>query len=65
MENPEVLVIGGNIAQSWDLFMNDVTGQLQSSVSKMPQIVKAALAEDAALMSGACGFQMPSIAAEK
>jgi glucokinase len=55
-EKPEVLVIGGNIANSWNLFMNDVITTLEKTVSKMPVIVRAVLAEDAALIGGACSF---------
>jgi len=55
-EKPEVLVAGGNIANSWNLFMNQVISHLEKTVSKMPVIVKAVLAEDAAIIGGACSF---------
>lgn len=57
-ENPEVLVVGGNIANAWDLFMPSVIKRLQNKVSNMPVIVKAVLDEDAALIGGACCFNL-------
>lgn len=56
-ENPDVLVIGGNIANAWNLFIPEVSAKLETTVEKMPVIVKALLAEDAALIGGACCFQ--------
>ena len=56
-ENPEVLVIGGNIASAWDLFMNDVESALQKKVKLIPRIAKHVLGEDAALAGAACCFQ--------
>lgn len=64
-ENPDVLVIGGNIINSWDLFMNDVIKHLESTGTKMPVIVKALLGEDAALIGGACCFQNQSVQVER
>ncbi len=64
-ENPDVLVIGGNIINSWDLFMNDVIKHLEFTVTKMPVIVKALLGEDAALIGGACNFQDQAVHIEK
>lgn len=55
-ESPDVLVVGGNIANAWNLFMNRVITNLEETVSKMPVIVRAVLAEDAALIGGACSF---------
>ncbi|MGF7230422.1 ROK family protein [Arachidicoccus sp.] len=53
-ENPEILVIGGNIIQSWDLFMDRVLQNLTTVLSQVPRIVKASLGENAALIGGAC-----------
>lgn len=64
-ENPEVLVIGGNIANAWDLFMPQVQEALQKKLELMPGIVRAVLAEDAALVGGACCFQNRVVAAEQ
>jgi glucokinase len=61
-ENPEVLVIGGNIIHSWELFMNNVVTILKSRIEKMPLIEKAVLGEDAALVGGACCFQTQQVA---
>ena len=58
--SPDVLVIGGNIAQSWELFMPKVTRSLETLVTRMPTIVQAALGEDAALIGGACCFNQPN-----
>lgn len=55
-ENPEILVIGGNIANAWDLFMVDVIKKLSSSLPRLPKIVKATIGENAALIGGACCF---------
>jgi glucokinase len=56
-EDPEVLVIGGNIANAWDVFMIQIQDVLQKKLPKVPEIVRATLAEDAALVGGACCFQ--------
>jgi glucokinase len=63
-ENPEVVVIGGNISNSWDLFMHQVQKALQKKLEVMPEIVRAVLAEDAALVGGACCFQKQVVVAE-
>lgn len=60
-ESPEVLVIGGNIANAWDLFMNDVESALTKKVKSMPKIAKHVLGEDAALAGAACCFQKPVV----
>lgn len=64
-EAPEVLVVGGNIAHSWYLYMDNVKAKLEAVVEKMPVVVKAELAEDAALIGGACCFQVQTFPAEK
>jgi glucokinase len=56
-ELPDILVIGGNIANSWSLFMPAVITKLENSVTKMPKIAKALLNEDVALIGGACCFK--------
>jgi len=59
-EKPEALVIGGNIVQAWELFMEQVIRNLKISlvetgiVIELPVIVKATLGESAALVGGAC-----------
>lgn len=53
-EQPQVLVIGGNITQSWNFFMDEVISELTVAIPTLPVIVKAALGEDAALIGGAC-----------
>lgn len=58
VENPEVLVVGGNIANAWNLFMPSVISNLEKKIINMPVVVKAALAEDAALIGGACCFDL-------
>lgn len=55
-ERPQMLVIGGNIANAWDLFMDDVIKKLSSSIPQLPEIVKATIGENAALIGGACCF---------
>ncbi len=52
-ETPEMVVIGGNIANAWDLFMPHVEKSL-AAVSIQVPIVKAILGEKAALIGGAC-----------
>lgn len=56
-ENPEIVVIGGNIANSWDIFMGDVQERLTYSLSRVPKIVKTVMGENAALIGGACCFK--------
>lgn len=53
-ESPEVLVIGGNIAHSFELFMGNVEKNLAESGLSLPHIVKATLGENAALIGAAC-----------
>lgn len=55
-ENPDILVIGGNIAQAWPLFCSDLMAGLSASVTRMPAIVMAGLGEHAALLGGAHCF---------
>lgn len=50
-ENPEVLVIGGNIARTWDHFMPQVQ---QKIVNKNVIIRQTEMWEDAALVGAAC-----------
>jgi glucokinase len=52
--NPEVIVLGGNIANAFDLFIAPVNQQL-SKLGKLPLIRKAKLGENAALI-GAAGI---------
>lgn len=58
-ERPELVVIGGNIANAWDLFMNDVVSKLEFAIETVPPIIKAELAEDAPLLGAACCFLSP------
>jgi glucokinase len=51
-ENPEVIVIGGNIMQAEELFIPLVKQQLQLKKSDVP-IVRAKLGEDAAILGAA------------
>jgi len=57
-EKPEVVVMGGNIAEAWDLFMPDVLVELSRELqgTLFPQIVKATLGERAALIGAAALF---------
>ncbi|TCC92505.1 ROK family protein [Pedobacter hiemivivus] len=50
-ENPEVLVIGGNIARTWDHFMPQLQ---QKIVNKNVMIRQTEMWEDAALVGAAC-----------
>ncbi|TKC55470.1 ROK family protein [Pedobacter hiemivivus] len=50
-ENPEVLVIGGNIARTWDHFMPQLQ---QKIVNKNLMIRQTEMWEDAALVGAAC-----------
>ncbi|MBC8034062.1 MAG: ROK family protein [Chitinophagaceae bacterium] len=56
-EQPEIVVIGGSIAHSWELFMKTVIGNISEAMPDAPKIVKAALAENAALVGGAFCFK--------
>ena len=56
-ENPEVLVIGGNIINCWSLFMDKVIHNLSNSLVKIPVIQKSTLGEASALIGGACCFK--------
>lgn len=55
-ENPEVLIIAGNIANAMHLFMPDVKNNLIAAGVRLPEIVKSTLNENAALIGGACCF---------
>jgi len=50
-ENPQVLVIGGNIAKTWDHFINKLHEKL---VNKTVVIKQSEMWEDAALVGAAC-----------
>ena len=52
-EQPQVVIIGGNIANAWDLFYPDLTRHLREEL-KTVEIKKAVLGEEAALIGGAC-----------
>jgi len=54
-DSPEVVVVGGNIAEAWDLFMPDIKINLADLLGKTI-IVKSQLGENAALIGGACCF---------
>jgi glucokinase len=54
-DRPEVVVVGGNIAHAWDLFMPDVRKHL-ADLMENTRIVKSQLDENAALIGGACCF---------
>lgn len=58
-EKPEMLVVGGNIAQAWEFFMPQVINKLSSSLLRLPEIRMAKLGEDAAMIGGACCFLHP------
>ncbi|RXK85858.1 ROK family protein [Filimonas effusa] len=55
-EQPEVLIVGGNIANSWHLYSDKLEKALASTVKKVPVIKMAALGEPAALIGGAACF---------
>ncbi len=57
-ENPEALVIGGNIAQAWEMFMPTVIQHLERELNVVPRIVKSTLMENAALIGGACNHSL-------
>lgn len=52
-EQPEVLVVGGNIANSWKLYEHKLINALTAAVPVMPVIKMAMLGEHAALIGGA------------
>ncbi len=51
--HPDVIVVGGNIARAWNLFIPDTIRQLGALVSNIP-IKPAVLGEDAMLIGAAC-----------
>ena len=51
-KQPDILIIGGNIAKAWELFMPVTTSRLASLGIKVP-VKPAALAEEAALIGAA------------
>jgi glucokinase len=55
-ESPEILVIGGNIAQAYKLFEDNLLRSLNSSGIQIPKIIRASLGENALLIGGACNF---------
>jgi glucokinase len=55
-ESPEVLVIGGNIANSYELFIGELEKHLAINGIRLPKIFRATLGEYAALIGGACKF---------
>jgi glucokinase len=55
-DKPEVVVIGGNIANAWDLFMPIITVQLALEFEPLPLITKAKLGESAAIIGAAAMF---------
>lgn len=57
-EQPEVVILGGNIANAWDLFYPDMAVLLHEEL-KTTVIKKAALGEEAALIGGACCWLKP------
>jgi len=61
-QHPEVIVVGGNIANAWELFMPRVIENLSQSLDKMPNIKPAELGENAAMIGGACHFLSPALA---
>ncbi|MEO6231709.1 MAG: ROK family protein [Ferruginibacter sp.] len=56
-QSPDVLIIGGNISKSANLFMPEVFLILSASLKDLPKIVEARLGEDALLIGGACLFK--------
>jgi len=59
-EKPQVIVMGGNIAQSSSLFMEDLTGQLAARNITVP-VVRAQLGEEAAILGAASLFESKTI----
>lgn len=55
-EQPEILVVGGNIASAWNLFMPEVTTILLTKSVNMPPVVKAGIGEHAAIIGAATLF---------
>lgn len=55
--NPDILVVGGNIANCWSLFMPQVIAKLSGLVSKVPKVEKSIMGESSALIGGACCFK--------
>lgn len=56
-EQPEAIVMGGNIAQCADLFLADLAHQLTSAGVTIP-ILKAQLGEEAAILGAASLFEL-------
>ncbi|MBL7840446.1 MAG: ROK family protein [Cyclobacteriaceae bacterium] len=59
-EKPQVIVMGGNIAQCSSLFMEDLTAQLAGRNITVP-IVRAELGEEAAILGAASLFESKTI----
>lgn len=59
-EKPQVIVMGGNIAQCSSLFLNDLTAQLAARNITVP-IVRAELGEEAAILGAASLFESKTI----
>lgn len=59
-EMPQVIVMGGNIAQCSDLFLSDLTAQLTAKAITVP-IVRAELGEEAAILGAASLFESKTI----
>jgi glucokinase len=59
-EKPQVIVMGGNIAQCSSLFLNDLTAQLAARNITIP-IVRAELGEEAAILGAASLFESKTI----
>lgn len=59
-EKPQVIVMGGNIAQCSSLFMEDLTAQLAARNITVP-IVSAELGEEAAILGAASLFESKTI----
>jgi glucokinase len=55
-EKPQIIVLGGNIAQSASLFLDDLHAQLAAKGIKIP-IVNAQLGEEAAILGAASLFE--------
>lgn len=55
-QNPKIIVMGGNIAQSSTLFLDDLIAQLAAKKVKIP-IVNAQLGEEAAILGAASLFE--------
>lgn len=59
-EKPQVIVMGGNIAQCSSLFLEDLTAQLAARNITVP-IVRAELGEEAAILGAASLFESKTI----